>query len=113
MNKKNENRPWGKFQRFTLNEKTTVKILTIKPKQAPSIQYHHKRAEFWKILEGSGKATIGKRTRKLKPGDEVYIKKKQIHSIEAYSKTVKILEISFGTFDEYDIVRVEDKYGRV
>tara|TARA_Y100000034_G_scaffold124866_1_gene173603 strand:- start:671 stop:1012 length:342 start_codon:yes stop_codon:yes gene_type:complete len=113
MKRHKEKRPWGEFDRFTLNEKSTVKILTIKPKQSPSIQYHHKRAEFWRILEGRGKATIGKKTISVKPGDEIYIKKKQIHSIEAFSKPVKILEIALGTFDEKDIVRLKDKYGRV
>ncbi|MAG52966.1 MAG: mannose-6-phosphate isomerase [Nanoarchaeota archaeon] len=105
--------PWGINDRFTLNEKSTVKILTIKPRQAPSIQYHHKRAEFWRILEGRCKVTLGKKTIRAKPGDEFYIPKKKIHSIEAYSKQVKILEISLGTFDEKDIVRLKDKYGRV
>jgi len=113
MKKYTEKRPWGQFERFTLNEKSTVKILTVKPKQSPSLQYHHKRAEFWKILEGTGKATVGNRTIRVKKGDEIFIKKKQKHTIEALSKELKILEISLGTFNEKDIVRLKDKYGRV
>ncbi len=105
--------PWGINDRFTLNEKSTVKILTIKPHQAPSVQYHFKRSEFWRILEGKAKVTLGKKTISAKPGDEFKIKKKQIHSIEALSKPVKLLEISLGTFDEKDIVRLKDKYGRI
>ena len=112
MKKYKEKRPWGGFEQFTLNEKSTVKILTIKPKQSPSLQYHHKRAEFWRILEGSGKATIGSRVFRVKKGDEITIKKKQKHTLEAGSKTVKVLEISFGNFNEKDIVRLKDKYGR-
>jgi len=112
MKRYKEKRPWGEFERFTLNEKSTVKILTIKPKQSPSLQYHHKRSEFWRILEGTGKATVGNRVFKVKKGDEVLIKKKQKHTLEALSKPVKVLEISMGTFNEKDIVRLKDKYGR-
>jgi len=105
-------RPWGEMEQFTLNKKTTVKILIIKPKQAPSVQYHHKRAEFWKILEGNCKVRKGKKIISAKPGDEFFLPKKTVHSVTALSKKVKILEISTGFFDEKDIVRLEDKYGR-
>jgi len=111
MKKYKEKRPWGGFEQFTLNEKSTVKILTVKSKQAPSLQTHKNRAEFWRILEGTGKATVGNRTIRVKPGDELMIKKKQKHTVEA-TKTLKILEISFGKFDEKDIIRIKDKYGR-
>ena len=111
--KKNEKRPWGGFERFTLNEISTVKILTIKPKQKFSLQYHKNRKEFWRILDGNCKVTLGKKQIKAKPGDEFLIPKKTNHRIEAYSKPVKVLEISFGKFDEKDIKRIEDIYGRV
>jgi len=88
------------------------KILEIKPKQSISVQYHFKRAEFWKILEGDCKVRKGNKTIKAKKGDEVFIKKREIHSVEAYSKPVRILEISFGKFEAKDIVRLEDRYGR-
>ena len=101
------------MEQFTLNEKTTIKILIINPKQAPSVQYHNKRSEFWKILEGNCKIRKGNKTIKAKKGNKFYFPKKTIHSIQAYSKKVKILEISFGKFEEKDIVRLEDKYGRI
>ena len=106
-------RPWGNFERFTLNEKTTVKILTIKPKQKLSLQYHHKRKEFWKFLDNPAKVTLGRKTIRVKKGDEIFIPAKTLHRIEAYSKPVRFLEIAYGTFDEKDEVRVEDAYGRI
>ena len=45
-------------------------------------------------------------------GDEVLISRGENHRIEAYSKPVNILEISFGNFSEKDVVRIEDDYGR-
>ena len=113
MKKINEKRPWGGFEQFTLNEISTVKILTIKPKQKFSLQYHNNRKEFWRFLDNPAKVTLGKKIFKVKKGDEIVIPKKTNHRIEAYSKTVRVLEISFGKFNEKDIVRLEDKYGRV
>ena len=113
MKKYVKKRPWGGFERFTLNEISTVKILTIKPKQKLSLQYHNKRREFWKFLDNPAKLTIGKKTFRVKKGDEIFIPIKTNHRIEAYSKPVKVLEISLGKFDEKDIKRIEDKYGRI
>jgi len=106
-------RPWGGFKQFTLNERSTVKILTIKPKQAFSLQYHNNRKEFWYFLDNPAKVTVGKKVIRVKKGDSVIIKPKQNHRIEALSKEVNVLEIAFGKFDEKDIKRIEDKYGRV
>ena len=111
--RKREVRPWGQFERFTLNEISTVKIITVKPKQKLSVQYHYKRREFWRFLDNPARVTLGKKTFVVKKDDEVIIPRKAIHSIEALSKPVRFLEIALGKFDEKDIVRVEDKYGRV
>jgi mannose-1-phosphate guanylyltransferase/mannose-1-phosphate guanylyltransferase/mannose-6-phosphate isomerase len=112
INKLEKQKPWGKYERFTLNERSTVKILTIKPRQKISLQYHDKRAEFWKILDNTAKITVGKKTFRAGKNDEIFIPPKTIHRIEAYSKPVRVLEIALGTFNEKDITRVEDAYGR-
>lgn len=113
MKKYVEKRPWGGFVRFTNNEKSTVKILVIKPRQKFSLQKHKKRSEFWKIVDNPVKITVGKKVFRAKRGDEFFIPKNTLHRAEALSKSVHILEIAFGNFDEKDIVRVEDDYGRV
>ncbi len=105
--------PWGLNERFTLNEETTVKILTLYPGQRPSLQYHFKRKEFWKLLDNPAKITIGNKVIKAKKGDEFTVPKKTKHRIQAYSKPVRILEISFGKFDEKDIVTLGDDYKRI
>jgi len=48
----------------------------------------------------------------VKKGDEVMVPKGALHRIEAYGKTVRVLEIAFGKFDEKDIKRLDDIYGR-
>ncbi|MBS3128358.1 phosphomannose isomerase type II C-terminal cupin domain [Candidatus Woesearchaeota archaeon] len=106
-------RPWGKFELFTANQQCSVKILTIKPYSSISLQYHNHREEFWHIVVGSAKITIGDKTLQAKAGDEFFIPKKTNHRIETQNETLKVLEIMYGKFDEEDNVRLEDKYGRV
>ncbi len=108
-----EKRPWGNFEQFTLNEKTTIKILTIKPKQKFSLQYHKKRKEFWRFLDNPAKVTLGKKIIHVKKGDDILIPVRTNHRIEAYGKPVRVLEISYGNFDESDIKRLEDIYRRI
>ncbi|MDD4202543.1 MAG: phosphomannose isomerase type II C-terminal cupin domain [Candidatus Omnitrophica bacterium] len=107
-----EKRPWGQFEKFTSGEPTTVKILSVNPHQALSLQYHHKREEFWKVIAGNGNITIDDTVYSAKEGDEFLIKKEQKHRISTNDSHIKVLEISFGEFDENDIVRIEDIYNR-
>ncbi len=104
-------RPWGNFKEFAKNKKCTVKILEIKPGQAFSLQYHNKREENWYFLE-SGTAIVGDKKIKFKEGDIIRVSRKTKHRIIAGKKRVRVLEVSYGDFDENDIVRLEDKYGR-
>lgn len=108
-----ENRPWGHFERFTKNESTTVKILTLNPEQEFSLQEHEHRTEFWKIIAGEGIVILGEKESTANIGDEFLVEPKMLHRAEAGGEGMKILEISFGEFDEEDIERVEDNYGRV
>ena len=107
-----EERPWGGFEQFTLNEKSTVKILTIKAGKRFSLQYHKKREEFWRFLDNPATVTLGNKTFMAKTGDEFFIKKETNHRIQALKKTVRVLEISFGKFNEKDIARIGDDYHR-
>jgi len=108
-----EVRPWGKFERFTQNEVSTVKIITVNPHEELSLQYHHKRSEFWKVLSGKPMITLGDKVVEAHEGDEFFRAVEQKHRIQAGADTVTILEIALGEFDEKDIVRLEDNYGRV
>ncbi len=112
MKKLIENRPWGNFVRYSLNEPTTVKIITVNPDQELSLQSHSERKEFWKVLKGHPTITIGEKKIEAKPDDEFEVEQHVLHRIAATTDEVSILEIAFGNFNEEDIVRVEDKYGR-
>jgi len=112
MEKYFEKRPWGSFEQFCKNEVCTVKIINVEPNEELSLQYHIHRDEFWKIILGKAIIVIGEQINYGKEGDEFFIPRETKHRIKTENSPVKILEISFGNFDENDIVRLEDKYKR-
>ncbi len=113
LNPFTEERPWGFFREFTENDKGTVKIIFVRKGEAFSLQSHTERDEFWRVLSGNPDITVGEKTIRAKKGDEFDIQPKTNHRISATLDDVEVLEISRGKFAEDDIVRIEDKYGRV
>jgi mannose-6-phosphate isomerase-like protein (cupin superfamily) len=105
-------RPWGFFERFTLNEESTVKIITVNAHEAFSLQTHEHRQEFWRVINGSGVITVGEERHDATVGNSFFIDKQVVHRAEAGPDGLQLLEIAFGDFDEQDITRLEDKYGR-
>lgn len=113
FNKIVDYRPWGKFTQYTHNQQTTVKIIEVKPQQKLSVQRHQKRDELWIALDLGLYALIAEETAQMIPGQEYFIPRGTVHSIEnLYPVNARFLEIAFGHFDESDIERLEDKYGR-
>ena len=112
-NRKREDRPWGNFEQFTQNQSSTIKIITVTSGEKFSLQTHQHRDEFWHVLSGMGTVIIGDTTQEAHAGDEFFIPRGTNHRAEAIGGDLYFLEISFGDFDENDIVRIEDKYGRL
>jgi len=112
IKKYTEKRPWGSFERFCENEACTIKIVTVNAGEELSLQYHRHRDEFWKIIKGNPKIVMGDKKTDGKEGDEFFVPKGTKHRITAGKEAAKVLEISFGKFDENDIVRLEDRYKR-
>ena len=108
-----EERPWGNFERFTLNENATVKIITVNSGEAISLQTHDHRDEFWRVISGSGTIRIGEEDRAAHVGDTFFTPRLTKHRIEGGLDGLVCLEIALGEFDESDITRLEDRYGRV
>jgi len=107
-----EQRPWGTFERFTLNEKTTVKIITVNPDQAFSLQTHDNRDEFWRVIKGSGVIRLNETDHAAKEGDVFFSPRHTEHRATGGPEGLTFLEIAFGEFTESDIKRLEDRYGR-
>jgi len=105
-------RPWGNFRQLTHNSLSTIKIHRIKPGGETSWQTHSKRSEFWHIISGSGVIRIENEEHSVAPGDEYFAPVGAKHRWLAGPDGMILAEVAFGDFDEEDIVRIEDKYGR-
>jgi mannose-6-phosphate isomerase len=107
-------KPWGKFEQYTHNLPSTVKIITVDPGGILSSQYHHRRDELWVVLDPGAKVELGYDVLHPAPGEKLYIPRETVHRLSCVGeRPVRILEVSFGEFDEDDIIRLEDIYGRI
>lgn len=109
-------RPWGEFYQWDRGSGWNLKTLTIKPGKRLSLQTHKKREEWWMLVEGEATATTmhrGKIVRtRLKKGVFFKVLRGMPHRIES-KKGGSLIETAFGHFDESDITRLEDDYGRM
>lgn len=112
VNSSIEKRPWGHFERFTLNEPCTVKLVYVDADKRLSLQYHNNRTEFWKVVKGPVQVQIGEEVKTLQTGETITVPKKAVHRLAGVGADAIVLEISTGDFDEKDIVRLEDDYSR-
>ena len=108
-----DHRPWGKFRVYPHAEIGSLKIITVQPEGALSLQYHKHRGEFWVVLDPGLEITVGDRTWNPQPGEEIYIPAKAPHRLRCRGEDpARIMEIWLGDSSEEDIVRLEDVYGR-
>jgi len=105
-------KPWGGFIQYVLNQPVTVKILDIRAGEQVSYQYHHHRSELWIPLDEGACLKIEGEIQRPKPMEPVFIPQGAKHQLIGESRDYRVLEIAFGRFDEEDIVRLSDKYGR-
>jgi mannose-1-phosphate guanylyltransferase len=108
-------RPWGKYDSIDSGDGYQVKRITVKPGGKLSVQMHHHRAEHWIVVSGTAKVTNGDKTFLLSENESTYIPIGVIHALENSEKTIlELIEVQSGSYlGEDDIVRFEDKYGRV
>ena len=105
-------RPWGEFRQLTHNSLSTVKVHRVKPGEETSWQSHKKRSEFWHIVSGDGIVLIEDKEYKVFPGAEYTATLGAKHRWIAGPSGMILVEVATGDFDEEDIIRYEDKYGR-
>jgi mannose-1-phosphate guanylyltransferase/mannose-6-phosphate isomerase len=106
-------KPWGEFEQYTLNTRSTVKVITVQSGGTLSLQFHHRRDELWVVLDAGAQIEVGNTLLRPQRGDKIFIPRETVHRLSTIGNgPVRILEISFGEFDEDDIIRLEDAYGR-
>lgn len=136
-------RPWGGFfvleenesdkfielyfshltkEALTIAGKLSPKILIVAPNQRLSWQFHHRRAEIWKLIGGTAGVVTSdtdeeKETVHLKIGDIIQLKQGERHRLIGLEGWGIVAEIWRHTdennpSDEADIVRLQDDFGR-
>lgn len=140
---KDFNRPWGGF--FVLDEsqsqqfaekyfhevdfntlmvsgKLSPKILVVNAKNRLSWQYHHRRAEIWKLVAGTAGVVTSDTDHEgpvhvLEMGEIVRLRQGQRHRLVGLEGWGVVAEIwqhtdAHNPSDESDIVRLQDDFGR-
>ena len=117
MSENTVDKPWGVYMILLETPYTKVKKIVVNPNQKLSLQYHNHRSEVWTIVKGDGVFANGKHADYVVfVGDVIEIKQGDCHRITAGDEGVTFIEVQLspnGTFDEDDIVRIEDEYGRI
>lgn len=106
---------WGFDQTHLLNEyDITIKTLFIHPGEGTSLQYHLERYEVWFPIKKAKVVTgLDERNMELNEGEFVFIPKEGIHRLVGIEDISIVTEVSYGKFDEDDVRRIRDFYGRV
>ncbi len=107
-------RPWGKFRSYPAAEAGAIKVVTVNPGCALSLQVHQKRSEFWVILDPGLEMTLGDKTWLTNPGEEIFIPRQTPHRLRCVGEIPgRVMEIWIGRHSsEDDIIRLQDLYGR-
>ncbi len=107
-------RPWGYYQNLDGGDGFLVKQIVVNPGARLSLQYHHRRAEHWVVVEGRARVTNGEQILDLEANQSTYIPLGARHRLENPGDTpLRLIEVQSGDYiGEDDIVRLEDNYGR-
>ena len=108
-------RPWGLYDSIGNGKRFQVKRIEVNPGAKLSLQMHHHRAEHWVVVKGTARITNGDKEYLLTENQSTYIPIGVTHSLENPGKIpLELIEIQSGAYlGEDDIVRLEDRYGRV
>lgn len=140
---KDMSRPWGGFfvieeedaeafikqffnhltkEQLTISGKLSPKFLLVEPGKKLSWQYHHRRAEIWKLIGGRAGVIKSDDDKEkeiifLEPGDLVELKQGERHRLIGLDEWGILAEIwqhtdAVNPSDEDDIVRLQDDFGR-
>jgi mannose-6-phosphate isomerase-like protein (cupin superfamily) len=109
-------------EKLRISGKLSPKILIVAPQKRLSWQYHHRRAEIWRVIRG----TVGVVTSETDeegevkiqvPGSLITLRQGERHRLVGLAEWGVLAEIwqhtdASSPSDEDDIVRVQDDFGR-
>ena len=108
-------RPWGKYDSIDSADGFQVKKITVAPGAKLSVQMHYHRSEHWIVVAGQARVHYGEKWNDLRVNESTYHGKEVVHALENPGDVpLELIEVQVGDYlCEDDIVRFEDKYGRV
>ncbi len=108
-------RPWGHYDSVDIGERHQTKRIVVNPGAKLSVQKHHHRAEHWVVVKGTALVTKSDEQVLLSENESIYIPLGTVHCLENPGVIpLEMVEVQSGSYlGEDDIVRYEDKYGRV
>lgn len=114
--------PTYKKEDLLLGNKLSPKILVVAPQKRLSWQYHHRRAEIWRVVEGEvgvvqSDTDAETDMQTYEPGDIIVLKEGERHRLIGLNDWAVLAEIWQHTdpahpSNEEDIVRLQDDFGR-
>ncbi|MFM6925616.1 MAG: hypothetical protein ACKOU7_08950 [Ferruginibacter sp.] len=114
--------PEEDFERLKLSDKLSPKILMVAPHKRLSWQYHHRRAEIWRCIDGKVAVATSHSNEEeekyvLDSGDKIKLAQGQRHRLIGLDDWGIVAEIwqhtdAANPSDEDDIVRLQDDFGR-
>jgi mannose-6-phosphate isomerase len=114
--------PEEELTSLKITEKLSPKILMVAPGKRLSWQYHHRRAEIWRCIEGTvavATSLTDEETHQhiLHKGDKIKLQRGERHRLIGLEGWGIVAEIWQHTdtahpSDENDIIRLQDDFGR-
>ena len=107
--------PWGYELRWAITDRYVGKILHVNKGEALSLQYHERKDEYQYLLNGVIDMELGDANgplakQRMRAGDTLHITPGTRHRLTAI-EDADIFEVSTPEID--DVVRLEDRYGRI
>ena len=108
-------RPWGTYTVIEEGPGFKIKRIEVKPGASLSLQMHHHRSEHWIVVNGLASVVNGEREFDVQANESTFIPAGNKHRLEnRAAEPLVIIEVQSGGYlGEDDIVRFDDKYGRV
>ena len=114
--------PEEDFEKLKISERLSPKILMVAPHKRLSWQYHHRRAEILRCIDGevavaTSHTDAEEEKHVLKVGDKIKLAQGQRHRLIGLDGWGIVAEIwqhtdAANPSDENDIVRLQDDFGR-
>lgn len=108
-------RPWGTYTVLEEGPGFKIKRICVKPGASLSLQMHRHRSEHWIVVSGTASVVNGEREITVRTNESTFIPAGNKHRLSNQTKAdLAIIEVQSGSYlGEDDIVRFDDKYGRV